>query len=214
MANQNDPLEVVPAVGMAGLYSLKAPYANLLRPQIEYTCTAVVNLQGAIADGQDPYTDVYKANGDTDENYEADLALNHCLITLQSGLGDVVIAPASAMNGLPIADGVRYMSAVLGISLSALPEDYDLTIIKQDISDLIFDKLGVRSTVYGSTVGGTMILSHAAHTAIEAARVANVQINVSDRAMVVQLQQEKTKLQAQLARLQAYIVQNLPPETP
>ena len=169
----NDPMEVVPTVGMSGLFSLKAPYTNLLRPQIEYTCIAVTNLQGAIANGQDPLNDVYLANGDTEANYEADLALNHCILTLQSGTGDQVVVPTSALNGLPIADGVRYMSSVLGISLSALPEDFDLTQLKTDISDLVFEAIGVRSTVYGSTVGGSLIVSHESHAGFEAAPVAS-----------------------------------------
>lgn len=207
----NDPMEVVPTVGMSGLFSLKAPYTNLLRPQIEYTCIAVTNLHGAIANGQDPLNDVYLANGDTEANYEADLALNHCVLTLQSGTGDQVVVPNSALNGLPLADGVRYMSSVLGISLSALPEDFDLTQLKTDISDLVFEAIGVRSTVYASTVGGSLIVSHETHEAIEAARVANVVIKPSNLALVEQLQLEKTALAARLTQLENYIKANLPP---
>lgn len=214
MATQTDPSEIVPPVGMAGLYSLKAPYTALVREQIEYTCTKVTSLMGAIAAGEDPYADVYQPAGDTQENYDADLALNRCLITLQSSLGDSVVFPSSAMNGLPNADGVRYISAVLGVSLSALPEDFDLTDLKADISDMVFEKIGVRSTVYGSTIGGTMILSHDTHEGIEAARLANVVLVPSNMARVKQLELEKTALQAQLAQLQDWVIANLPPPTP
>lgn len=211
MADTNyDPLEIVPTVGMAGLYSLKAPYNNLLREQIEYTCIAVTNLSGALAEGQDPLNDIYIANGDTEASYQDDLAKNHCIITLQSASGDLVVVPNSALNGLPNGDGVRYISAVMGISLSTLPEDFDLTQLKQDISDLVFDQIGVRSTVYATTIGGTIILSHATHEAIEAAREANVVIAPSNAALVTQLQLEKTKLQAQLTELENYIKQHVP----
>jgi len=206
-----DPLEVVPTVGMRGLYSLKAPYANLLREQIEYTCIAVQNLTGALANGEDPLTDIYLANGDTEANYETDLAANHCLVTLQSESGDQVTVPNSALNGLPVADGVRYISSVLGISLSALPEDFDLTQLKQDISDLVFDQIGVRSTVYAATIGGTLVLPHGTHAAIEAARVANVVIQPSNSARVVQLELEKAAMQARLTQLEDYIKLNIPP---
>ena len=211
MATQTDPTEIVPPVGMAGLYSLKAPYTALVRAQIEYSCTAVTSLMGAIAAGEDPLNDIYLANGDTEENFDTDLSLNRCLITLQSSLGDTVVFPSSAMNGLPSADGVRYVSAVLGISLSALPEDFDLTQLKADISDLVFENIGVRSTVYASTIGGTMILPHDTHEGIEAAREANVVIQPSNLARVRQLQIEKTALQAQLAQLESWVIANLPP---
>lgn len=214
MATQTDPSEIVPPVGMAGLYSLKAPYTALVREQIEYTCTKVTSLMGAIAAGEDPLNDVYKANGDTDASFEDDLSFNRCLITLQSALGDSVVFPSSAMNGLPTADGVRYISAVLGISLSALPEDFDLTQLKDDISDLVFETIGVRSTVYGSTIGGTMILAHDTHEGIESARQANVVLKPSNMARVRQLEIEKTALQAQLTQLQNWVIANLPPPPP
>lgn len=205
-----DPLEVVPTVGMSGLFSLKAPYTNLVREQIEYTCIQVINLTGALAQGDDPKTDVYLANGDTEENYNLDLAANHCIVTLQSELGDVVVVPNGALNGLPIADGVKYMSAVLGISLSALPEDFDLTQLKQDISDLVFETIGVRSTVYPATIGGTIVLSHEEHAGIEAARLANVQLTPSNLTLVTQLQNEKIALQAKLTQLEDYLKAHLP----
>lgn len=210
MDTNYDPLEVVPTVGMAGLYTLKAPYTNLLRAQVEYTCIGVINLSGALADGQDPWTDIYLANGDTEANYQHDLSLNHCLVTLQSATGDQVTVPNSALNGLPNGDGVRYVSTVMGISLSALPEDYDLTQLKADISDLVFETVGVRSTVYATTIGGTLVLSHDTHEAIEAARLANIELQPSNLALVEQLQLEKTALQAQLTALEDYIKLHVP----
>lgn len=211
MANTTDPIEIVPTVGMAGLYSLKAPYAALVRSQVEYVCTAVTSLRGALANGGDPLNEVYKLHGDTEDNYKTDLAAGRSLVTLQAGIGDNVTVPASAINGMPIADGVAYRSAVMGISLSILPEDYDLAQIKTDISNLVFDKLGVRSTVYASVIGGRLILPHDTHAAIEASRLANVEFTPSDSARVRQLELEKTALQAQLTQLETYIKAHLPP---
>ena len=205
-----DPLEVVPTVGMSGLYTLKEPYTGLLRPQVEYSCIAVINLSGALAAGEDPLNDVYLANGDTEASYQADLDANHCLVTLKSGTGDVIQVPNSALSGLPSADGIRYVSMMLGISLSALPADFDLTQLKQTISDVVFDSIGVRSTVFPGVVGSPIVLTHAQHEQIEAGRLANATAVLSDRAKVLKLQQERQALLDKIAVLEAYLVDNLP----
>jgi hypothetical protein len=202
---KRDPSEVVPTVGMSGRYSLKAPYTALCNPNVLYACTGVVSLSGAVAQGKIPLEDVYLAQGATEADYAADEALDHCIVTLQSGVGEVVTVPNSALIMLPDADGIRYTGLMLGISLSAIPMDLNLTTLKARLSDTVFDQLGVRSTVYEAVTSSATIIGHARHQAIEAARVANVSIHLSPLTEVDQLKTQNLALLAKVALLEAYV---------
>jgi hypothetical protein len=170
----HDTREIVPYVGMTGLYTLKAPYTSLINTSIEYTCVAVNTISNMVAQGLDPLTDIYLANGDTQAVFDADALLNHSIITLQSGIGDVIEVPANALAMLPNADGVLYSNVLLGVSLSAVANEVDLTTLKNEIKDVVLHKLGAKCTVFETTVGASAVVSHARHTAIEAARQANI----------------------------------------
>jgi hypothetical protein len=202
---KRDPTEIVPTVGMSGLYSLKAPYTALCNPSVEYTCTGVLSISGALAQGQEPLEDVYLAQGGSEEEYAADEALDHCIITLQAGAGELVTVPNSALIRLPDADGVRYTGLMLGISLSAVPVELDLSALKERLSDVVFDQLGVRSTVYEAITSSPTVVSHERHRDIEAARVANVSIHLSPLTEIDQLRMQNTALVAKVAVLEGYI---------
>jgi hypothetical protein len=171
---KHDITEITPYVGMTGLYSLKQPYTTLIDSTIEYTCISVINISGFIAQGGDPLKDIYLANGDTEDNYNTDAAANRCIVILQSGKGNLVTVPNSALNKLPNADGINYSSIMLGVTLSIIPDYLDLTPIKDQIKDLIFKNLGVRSNVVSTIMGGSITIAHAKHDLIENARLVNV----------------------------------------
>lgn len=171
---KHDITEITPYVGMTGLYSLKQPYTALIDSTIEYTCISVINISGYIAQGGDALKDIYLANGDTEANYNVDALANKCIITLQSGKGNIVTIPNSALNKLPNADGVNYSSIMLGVTLSIIPDYLDLTPIKDQIKDLIFKNLGVRSNVISAIMGGSITIPHVKHDLIENARLVNV----------------------------------------
>lgn len=209
----SDLNEIIPYVGLTGQFLLKTPYNTLLgfTAGVDYTCTAVTNISGAIAAGEDPLNEIYLFNGDTEASFNIDEAANHCIVTLQSGLGDVVRVPNSALISLPAADGVKYLNIVLGIGLSALPDNFDLETLKTEVSDLVFHRIGVRSSVFGSTVGGVTVITHAQHATINAARLANIISNLSVRTTNTQLAAQNAALLAKVTVLENYIKLSLPP---
>lgn len=190
---KHDTLEVTPYVGMTGLWSLKAPYSNLIDTKVEYTCISVNNISGMIAQGLDPKKDIYIASGDTEANFILDQQNNRCIVQLQAGTGVIVTVPNSALNKLPTADGVNYVSLVLGISLSIIPESLDLSTLKDKISQLVLKEIGVKSTVFQSIMGGSIVLDHSKHEQIETARAAIV-ANSSNT--LLENEQLKTQVQA------------------
>jgi len=203
-----DPI-YVPSLGATGLWTLNAPYNSLVLATTQYSCIAVTTVAGAVASGQDPLNTIYLANGDVKATFEQDLANGDYLVTITSGPGDLVTFPRSAMVGQPIADGVLYRNVFLGVSLSVIPDDLDLSSLQQQVSDLVLHNLGVKSSVYLAAVGGTTILSPTQAAALEAARQARIQSPESVTYQNLQLQTQLAAAQARINALSAYIAQHV-----
>jgi hypothetical protein len=205
----SNELKYLPSLGMSGFYTLASPYSNLISSTTKYTCSGVVSINGEIASGTDVLNSVYIVNGDTEANYNNDLKNGVSLITITSGTGDVVTFPNSALLSVPLANGVIYRNTVLGISLSAVPDSLDLSVLQNDISNLVYDSLGVRSTTFATTVGSATILTEAQDAKVTAARSAAINDNSNLLYQNRLLLQQNQALQTQLDSLKAYVAATL-----
>lgn len=200
----------LPSLGMTGFYTLAAPYTPLLSPTTQYTCSGVVSLASMVAQGLDPLSTIYLANGDTKANYQLDLDNNRSIITLTAGM-TVVEFPSSAMKQMPNQNGVIYRNTVLGIALSAVPDYLDLTTIQTEIQTLVLQHLGVATNTFLTTVGNATVLTGDQDAAIRSARQANIVSPSNDKYLISQLQSQNLALQQQIKLLEAYILANAPP---
>lgn len=206
---KHDEIEFIPYVGMTGKYELKAPYTQLIDPNIEYTCVGVTNLSSYIAEGNDPENTIYLKHGDTSENFNIDLSKNRCLVTLQTGKGIKLLVPNSALGIVPNADGVRYVSVMLGVQLGVIPDYLDLTQIKQDVSDVIFKHLGVANKTFSTIMGGSLVVEHAKHLNLEAARKIIVSENSSPLLENLTLKDTNLLLNEKVTMLEKFIEDNI-----
>ena len=209
-----DPREVVAYVGMSGRLEVKEPYTFVLDRDTEYTCVAVTSIAGMIANGEDPWLTVYEPNGATEALYEEDLLNNRVIVTIQSGFAEVFTVPNSALLNLPMDNGIRYYSQMLGVDLGPLPETIDLSILKSDIIDLIKARIGVESTIYENVTGAALIISHDNHRGIEAARQALRGNNQSNLMKIAELTEQLLKANTLRAKLEDYIAETLSPIEP
>lgn len=198
-------------VGMKGTVIATAPFDTQINPRQVQECIGVETIDGLIAKGFEPYEDIYEPNGIDEDQFNLDSDAGVRIITFQASTGKVVAVPELYIEALPDANGVPYRCIMLGISLSAVPDEMDLADLKTEVSDLIFDHLGVRSEIKEVTYGEAVILSVAEHDAVEAARVNNVTNNVSSRLRAAQLQTAVDDLTLKVQMLEQYIKDNLPP---
>lgn len=202
-------IQYLPSLGMTGTYVLKNPYNALIMSTTQYTCVKLQSLSAAVAAKEDPYTNVYLANGATQADYEADLDSQAYLITIQSGTGDLVVFPSSALVSVPSTEGVVCRNLVMSISLSVLPDGTDLSTLTQQIEDLVLNTLGVKSTIYLTQRGAVTILTQDQLAALNAARQVNLQTMQSPLYRNVQLENQNAELINKLDELSNYIAANI-----
>lgn len=199
-----DPLEIVPRVGLSGQFLIKPPFNFSLSNELEYTVIAVTSVSGMLAEGKDPWK-VYQAVGASEAVFEADRSANRTIMTLQSGHGETYVIPTSAVQMLPVADGVRYVSSSLMVLLGALPETHDLTGLMEDVRDLIESRLGIASAVEALVTSAPTIVSHDEHAAIEVARDAKITERLTGAARLAEAQRNFDLLQARYLKLEAWV---------
>lgn len=195
----------LPSLGQEGFYSLRSPYSKLINPTVMYKCLGTMSLQGYINQGKNPLQDIYLANGDTEENYNTDIAANASIVTISSGDLQVEF-PNSALLAVPYSDGIVYRNMVLSIALSALPEETDVTTLQDAVSSMVKDRIGVASNTFVTVFGKASILTPEQDAYITAARNKLKQSPSNVYQRVVDLETQNTALLAKIAELENYIV--------
>ena len=164
-----------------------------------------MSIAGAEAQGIDVLNDIYLANGDTLANYSAAAAADTMLVSVSAGSGDVFTFPVTALVGVPNGEGIIYRNQVLSIGLSAIPATMDLTALQNEISNLVFNTLGVKSTVFVTAIGAATILTPAQDTLITHARNAAITTPANTLYQNAQLTAANAALVAKVNVLETYI---------
>lgn len=188
-------MALIPPIGTAGIYDLKAPFSAKLQPRVSYRCEAVRKISDFIEEGIDPYEEFYVPNGLSQAVYQADMLNNACIVSLQSSSGHWVYVPTTYINSYPNVNGVAYRGMVLGVELGPIPEYMDLAAVKVAVGNVIRDVLGVRPTIKEVAITSTQNFSQQDHDILEANRAALVQNSDTDRAKLLDLQVRFAALQ-------------------
>ncbi|WP_233874961.1 DUF7194 family protein [Paraburkholderia adhaesiva] len=195
-----------PNIGASGLWSLVAPFDQLISPNVAYSCVAVRLLSDIIAAGGDPFSLYYQPQGLTQNEYQNDVATGTAIVSLQATGGNWVYVPNTYISQMPNANNIPYRGIVLGVNLGALPDSLDLTYVKSQVSAAVQDAIGVVPTAVTSlAVTSKTLISPQEDAAITASRQALIGRNGTPTAQLIAARAQIATLQQQIAALSQYI---------
>lgn len=198
-------MALIPPVGIAGLFQLASPFNNVLQTNVSYRCDAIRRINDLIALGVDPFEEYYQPFGLTQAQYDQDLINRVSIITLVSDANHFVRVPSTYLLAYPDINGVPYHVLLLGVELGAIPNYKDLTGLKQAITNLVRDTIGIVPTIREAVVSAEQKVSQQDHEVLEAAR-SNLIINTqTDRAKLYAAQAELATLRGQHSQLESYV---------
>lgn len=203
---------IIPSIGQEGYYSFLSPFDAFTSAGQIYTCKEVRQLGGIIASNEDPYTLYYQPYGLTQDDFNSDLAINMYIVSLQSDQGQWVYVPARFIKTYPQLDGVAYHSVAFSIQSGPVPVNKDLTAIKEALSNVVVDMLGITPDIAIVQTSKTTILSKSDSDLIENSRAQRAVNNKTDRARYMAAEQLVAKQAALIQQLEAYILANMPPK--
>jgi len=201
-------------IGIKGTFELSAPYTDLVKQNVEYTCIAIRKFEDIVAEGEDPYELYYKTVGLATQNYKDDIAAGANIISIQSSDGVVIYVPDTYIVSMPNQGGVPYHVLALGVTLSALPDKTDLSYLKDRVKGLVRDTLGIACEIQEVAISALLSLSPEEHDNIESARQALIESSPTDYAKLLDMTRQRDALQQKVSQLEDYIKANLVPPTP
>ena len=199
---------LLPPVGAAGIYNLKAPFQALLRSNVTYRCDAIRRFNEILEGGSDPYDTYYKPYGLSPAVYQTDSQNGEAIVALVSEAGHWVYVPTSHVESYPNQGGIPYQALVLGVPLGPVPTYMDLSGIQTGIQNLVRDTLGINVQANFVSVSEVQNLKQEDHDRIEASRANAVSTAVTDRAKYLELLASFQQLQQRNHDLEAYIRAN------
>jgi hypothetical protein len=171
----------------------------------------VTTINSLLTQGVDVLETYYTPHGLTNTDYQSDADLNHCIITIQAATGKQVSFPSSYLLGFPNANAVVYSCLILSISLSPIPDSMNLASLKEDISDMVLARTGIKNEVKTTNHSAPHLVSQSLHTTLEA----NRQLRITNaKPLSLQIAEKDaiiSDLQTQNQILEDYIAANYPP---
>lgn len=200
----------VPQIGAVGVYTLAAPFDTQITPQVAYTCRSLRELSDIAAAGETIWERYYEPFGVSQTVYQQDLADNVCIVGLHAGTGEWVYVPSSHIIKAPDINGVLYSPVVLGVSLGAIPDSYQLDGLISRISNVVEATLGIKPTIKGMLISQPAIIPYEESERLEEVRRTAISDNESDYSKLQQATAALQATQSKLQQLEAWVKNNLP----
>lgn len=203
---------VSPLIGSKGIYTLVAPFSTSPGEILE--CIAIRTISDYIANNDDPLQTVYLANDLTEDDYDADAAINIEIVTLRNDNGYQYLVPAKYITAYPIQDGVLYRAVTVVCALPPVHVDQDFTMIYKEIQDIIKANLGVKTVISKVETSHIRGISGSEDAQLQAQRdivkgdSASIYMTVVEQANLIAEQKQK------IALLEKYIIDHYPPPGP
>jgi hypothetical protein len=199
----------LPSIDTAGSFKLKTPFDKLITPNTVYTCRSIRSINDYLALGEQVFEKFYEPLDVDVELYQDDLKNNVKIVSLQAGTGEWVYVPASFIEEAPNNNGVKYVPIVLGVSLGAIPDTFNLESIIAQFKELTLNTLGIESEVKAVVVNHPAYLDHDEHERLEAVRKNKITSETSDKLLIEMQRKEISFLTAKIAELELYIKSTL-----
>lgn len=186
-------IKKTPPIFAKGRWILKLPF--IANPTKIYTCIAIRSFADVYKSGADVYRVFYLTMGVQDGvtvagnpfNFIAERLHKPNIITLQADDGETIYVPDTFIQRFPDMGEVKYSHLVLSVSLGAVPDYLDLDEVKDAVAQTIASRFGFVPQVREHRAPSTDNPTPEQHEAIEAARLASLNLLETDAAKVAKL---------------------------
>lgn len=186
-------IKKTPPIFAKGRWVLKLPF--IANPTKLYTCIAIRSFADVYKLGTDVYRVHYLTMGVADGvtvsgnpfNFVAERLNNPNIITLQADDGETIYVPDTFILRFPDMGDVKYSHLVLSVSVGAVPDYLDMGELKDAVAQAVASRMGFVPTVREHRAPSTDNPTPAQHEAIEAARLASLDLLETDAAKVAKL---------------------------
>lgn len=166
---------LTPPLRARGYYEFKLPWKAA--EGVSYECIAIRTFADIYKLGVDVYTTYYERVGLIDGkdgfSFSNEAKVEANIITLKGTDGSVLYIPDTYITKIPDASLIPYSEVILGISLGALPDDLNIEDVKEDIEEVVGNRINIRPTIDVGTIPVVKNPTLEEHLILERTRMGN-----------------------------------------
>lgn len=183
-----------PSIGLTGIYQAIAPF--ILQSGFTYQCIAIRRFLDIEKEDIKVYETYYQPQALAPEIYAEDEEMDATIITLRRSDGLLIYIPDTFIASYPLLEGLQYVRMSLMIDCGVVRDNIDMEFVENQIVSF------VKQVVNPPSVKVNRVLLPVKNTisvvdqdALEAIRIANVEIHKTDYARAKELEQLVLSLQ-------------------
>lgn len=199
--------EFLPALNAIGVYKFKTPISTMVNTQAIYQCKSIRKISELIGSGVDVLATYYTPYGLTSVILEEDKKNDISIVGLYSEKADWLYVPSSQLDAYPDSGGVPYRRMAYAIDMGPVEESFDLSILNEILSDVIYSNLGIRPDIRVVSLSKSAMVKTADHEAIKAMRQGKIEIENTTYMQLAQLKEELASARLKIRALEDFIVQ-------
>jgi len=148
------------SINTKGKFTFKEPLNSIIAKDLEYEVVAIRTIKELIDTDDDPLNTVYVPIGLSEDIYREDVKNNINIITLSPVEGNTYnYIPESYIVGAPDTAGYPYAETLLAVNLGKMPIDFDMTTMKDEITQIIKELYGLEVEVAKTNTSAVEIFS-------------------------------------------------------
>lgn len=200
-------MKKTPPLNTVGRYTLAPPWSTA--STVIYTCEAIRSFDDIGKLGKDVYKTYYEPMGVVEGaningspfSFATEKAKDPFIITLIGNDNSVIYIPDTFILSYPQSGEYKYSHMVLSISLGALPDYLDLSVVKTAVMNAAAQTSGITPVVTEHKIPARDNPTTSQHDLLEATRLAAISTLETDAAKVLRLEQEKILLNQKINSL-------------
>jgi len=134
---------MIPTIGMKGTFAFAAPYSANINSDQQLEVISIRSLAELEASREDPLNNIYKAVGELDSVFIADLKNNEPIVVLSTDGGNYIYVPANKLLSDAKLSGIAYNEKMVMVNLGYLPAKFDTTAIQTAIRNAVNNAIGI-----------------------------------------------------------------------
>lgn len=202
-----------PGLELVAYFSFKEPALTYVRNKLNTNESSVLlkvigvnNLKSMIeAELRDPFIDTYNPIGISSQEYKREVldevplyVFSH---TSKTGKVTFIKCPLSYVSDYSLTSDILYVNKLLVIDLKKLPTGLNTVVIFQELSDLVYDRFGVRPQIKEVSVGDPENTTREDYENREAIRTSTITVKKSNSVMLSEITLKYNQLVGRLSDL-------------
>lgn len=155
---------IIPPIGTKGFFKFKPPYNK--KEDIEsyqYTVTSVNDIKELINQGVDVYYTMYQFHTMEERDFEEDRDNGVPVLGLATDDNNYLYVPADRILVSPNIVGSKYQRIILAATLGYTPLSIPLTLLENNVTEIVTNMLGVEPTVSAVNNSTTKLIDNDKH---------------------------------------------------